>query len=103
MNSSPRTQPVDLGRCLFRAIDLSLQLRLSATAQIIQQDSSGSTRSHMEVSQWQDLASFWVMEAPELDVRLFLKTAPGLKHTACTLVKDLGGMICNSSVGATLQ
>lgn len=98
MNHPRTTQQVDIGRCLFRASDSHLQLQFATTARLSQPGGHRSTVPPVKVSQWQDLSSVWVTEAPELDIRLFIRVAPGLDHAASVLVADLGGKLCISPV-----
>lgn len=91
------TQQVDLGQCLLRASNSRLQLQFTATAHF-SKPAGQSGGSHLKVSQWQDLSSIWVTEAPELDISLFIRAAQGLEHPMSALMADLGDKLLTSPV-----
>lgn len=97
MNHSRTTQQADLGQCLLRASSAQLQLRFTATANF-GQPAHWNSVPPVKISQWQDLSSIWVTEAPEIDIRLFLRPARDLERAVSALVADLGDKLCSSPV-----
>lgn len=91
------TQQVDLGQCLLRASNSRLQLQLTAAAHF-SQPASQSKAPPVRVSHWQDLSSIWVTEAPELDIRLFIRPGHCLGLAVAALVIGLGDKLCASPV-----
>lgn len=90
-------QQVDLGQCLLRASNSRLQLQFAATAHFSNLPSQGGCLP-VKVSQWQDLPSLWVTEAPELYIRLFIRATHGLEHAVSALVAELREKLCSSPV-----
>lgn len=97
MDHPRTTQQADLGQCLLRASSPRLQLRFTATANF-GQPARWNSVPPVKIGQWQDLSSMWVTEAPELDIRLFLRSTRGLERAVSALVADLGDKLCRSPV-----
>ncbi|KAJ5889910.1 hypothetical protein N7504_010720 [Penicillium tannophilum] len=47
---------------------------------------------------WPHPASTWIREAPELELRFFVRFGPGLEPTGCSLISILEKMLCRSTV-----
>lgn len=92
------TQKIDLGRCLLHASDSHIQLRFAAAAHFNQPTIHLDTRPLVQISQWQDLLSIWVTEAPELELRLSVGMAPGLELAASRFLSSLEEKLCSSIV-----
>ncbi|KAJ6103941.1 hypothetical protein N7486_004163 [Penicillium sp. IBT 16267x] len=87
---------VDLGQCLLYATKSQLQLNFAATASLdCHADPPGETDP--SPSQWPDPVSTWVREAPELELRLFVRFSPGLEPIGSPLISSLEKMLCSST------
>ncbi|CDM37960.1 unnamed protein product [Penicillium roqueforti FM164] len=88
-------RPVDLGHCDF---ELSpLRLHFSATAYFTEAATgTGPSLGHTTISfsQWIDLRTLWVSQAPQLELRLFVSFDPMIKAAepafATELVREIG-------------
>lgn len=96
-------QQIELGQCLLRASSSHLQLQFAVTARFSPPKSCNSAKSPVNINQCVDLSSVWVLEAPELDIGLSIKTTPGLEHAASGLAAALGDKLCTSPVCMQLQ
>lgn len=52
----------------------------------------------IDINQWLDTVSIWVVESPGLEMRFRIRVDPGLENAATALVSGLGEKLCSSSV-----
>ncbi|KAJ5788815.1 uncharacterized protein N7518_005826 [Penicillium psychrosexuale] len=88
-------RPVDLGHCDFELSPLGLHF--SATAYFTEAATgTGPSLGHTTISfsQWIDLRTLWVSQAPQLELRLFVSFDPMIKAAepafATELVREIG-------------
>jgi hypothetical protein len=92
------TQPIDLGHGLFQTTGSPLQLQFSATANFTQASTGLSPSSRSSFSHWKDLQSLWITEAPELELRIFVRADPLIETAGPTFIDFLEKGLCNSEV-----
>jgi hypothetical protein len=92
------TQPIDLGHSLFQSTGSPLQLQLSATANFTQAATESIPRSTISFGHWKDLQSLWITEAPELELRIFVRADPLVETAGPTFIAFLEEGLCNSKV-----
>lgn len=89
---------VNLGQACFQTTDSPLKLQLTATAHFKLPINSSNQIPQIHDIQLLYLLSFWVTEAPELELRLHFDVNPRLAWTLSSLVSTLGEKMCNSKV-----
>ncbi|KAJ6002710.1 hypothetical protein N7451_005257 [Penicillium sp. IBT 35674x] len=88
---------VDLGQCLLHATKSQLQLRFVATASLAHHIDS-SCETDLSPPHWPHPTSTWIKEAPELELRFFVRFGPEQDFIGTSLVSILQKMLCYSTV-----
>ncbi|KAJ5814062.1 uncharacterized protein N7503_000812 [Penicillium pulvis] len=88
---------VDLGQCLLHATKSQLQLQFTATASL-GHNTNSACEADLSPPHWPHPASTWIREAPELELRFFVRFGPGLEPIACSLISRLEKMLSCSTV-----
>ncbi|KAJ6108071.1 hypothetical protein N7523_009394 [Penicillium sp. IBT 18751x] len=95
------SRTIDLGQCLLYASDSLLQLQFSAVAHFIHSSNREFIELPIDAFQGLDQTSFWITEAPELEIRLSLGVHTCLKLAFSGVLSSLSEMLCNSKVPYT--
>jgi hypothetical protein len=93
------TQKLDLGRSTLQIRDSKLQLRVTASAHFSQPPSHEAPQAPIDVSHLSNLEGAWIMEAPELELRLFIG-GNWDRNEAAAFVSQLRGKLCDMEVCA---
>ncbi|KAJ5559923.1 hypothetical protein N7513_002322 [Penicillium frequentans] len=88
---------VDLGQCLLHATKSQLQLHFAATASL-GHNTNSACEGDPSPPHWPHPVSTWIREAPELELRFFVRFGLGLEPTWYSLISRLEEMLCCSTV-----
>lgn len=96
-------RPIDLGYSLFQHTGdtedtASSLLQFSATANFAEVATGPSSRSTINFSQWKDLQTLWVFQAPQLELRLFIDFDPMIEAAGSAFAASLVKNFCRSKV-----
>lgn len=89
---------VALGQARFQTKGSNIHLHLGASANIRLSPSSHGTDIPVALEKWLDEEDIWITEAPELELRFFVRTGPSLDAAISTFISQLGDKLCDSTV-----
>ncbi|CAG8891098.1 unnamed protein product [Penicillium egyptiacum] len=94
-------QKLDLGQSTLRIRDSRLQLRLAASAHFTKLPSHGAPQIPIDLSDFSNVESVWITEAPGLELRFFIG-GNWDRNEAAAFISKLRGKLCDMEIWSDL-